>query len=283
MTDAPPALPQAQSQAPVPAPQPPPATHPQTSATPGSQIKLLSQPELKLQFGRLNSTRRRITWQVDPAALTRVFQKEFRVLVNCLGGLIAPAITEDQYLQMTRTLVLKRLQDISEYQTGIRPNPCLAMSRSLNIPQPLGELLYALGPYYSNVHGRDYYPVAPARPAAAVPAWMNLDANILSDYRLLMDQVKSRYQTVPFPKMSDMNGQPLIFTISSEANDMNTVRASINTPQPSDAFLRFVHETDFIATNAPTFNHCDLIMTETLFIEDVVDNYVRSYVMSVHG
>lgn len=94
---------------------------------------------------------------------------------------------------------------------------------------------------------------------------------------MLIDQIKTRYEVASFPKMSDINGHPLMFTVGQEANGLKQVRASINVPQPSDAFLRFVHE-EFFEDNVPAFADCDLIMTEQLFVEDVVSNYTRSYV-----
>lgn len=244
--------------------------------------QVLSQPELKLQFGRLNATRRRIAVTVDPGLLTRVWQKEYRVLTTCLGGLIAPSISEDEYIRMSRTLLLKRLQDIQEYQTGIRPDGTIRMARGLEIPQPSAELLYALGPYFCDVNGRQYFTTYPPTPTQTPPNWYTLDPTILGNYRLLMDQVRSRYRTVLFPKSSECIGQPLMFTVGKEENGMKTVRASINVPTPADGFLRFVHE-EFYTNGVPNFNTCDLIMTETLFIDDVVDKYVRSYVISVHG
>jgi len=238
-----------------------------------TQPVLLSQPELKLQFGLLNATRRRINVTVNPALLPRVWIKEYQVMVNCLGGLIAPAITQEDYVRMSRTILLRRLQDIVEYQTGVRPDNAIRMARSLETPQPLAELLFALGPYFADVNGRQYNLVYAPAPPQNPPPWYTLDPAILGNYRPLIDQVKHRFRTASFPKSNDINGQPLMFTVGREQNGMKSVRASNNVPKPSDGFLRFVHE-EFFADNVPNYDDCDLIMTNTLFISDVVDAYV---------
>lgn len=282
------APPQAPTDAPPSAPAPPPAAATQPKPPPTTQSPtnfqptLLNQPELKLQFGRLNSTKRRIETNIDPGAFSRVFIAEYRALVHTLGGLIAPVITEDEYVRMSRTLVLKRLQDVYEYQTGLKSPDALRMARALVVPMPTAELLYSFGPYFCDVNGRQYNLSYPPAPPQAPPNWYTLDPTILSNYRLLMDQVKNRYMTTSFPKMSDVTGQPTMFTVGLEVNGLKTIRASINVPTPADAFLRFVHE-EYYTNVVPVFNNCDLVMTETLFVEDVISAYVRSYVTNVHG
>lgn len=270
----PPARPPAPSQ-----PAPPPSTPQSTS---NFQPALLSRPELKLQFGRLNSTRRRITVNINPGLFERVFRTEYRVLVQTLGGLIAPTITEDEYLRMSRTLVLKRLQDIVEFQSGIRPADAIRMARAVEVPMPTAELLYSLGPYFCDVNGKQYQLSYTPAPANNPPNWYTLDPAILSNYKLLMDQVTNRYMKTSFPKMSDITGQPTMFTVGLEQDGLKTIRASLNVPTPADAFLRFVHE-EYYTNVVPVFQDCDLVMTETLYVNDVIPTYVRSYVINIHG
>jgi hypothetical protein len=96
--------------------------------------------------------------------------------------------------------------------------------------------------------------------------------------------LSGRYELAPLPKMSEMNGQPLMLTVAQTVNGLRQVRASLNVPTPADAFLRFVHEDGlFGQEKIPVYDDCDLIMTEQLFADDVVNNYTRSYVKSVHG
>lgn len=255
------------------------------AAPPGPQGNLpalLALPELRLQFGRLNSTRARVNVTIDPAALSRVFTAEYDAASSTLAGFIAPGLNLNQYIQMSRTLVLKRLMDIHEYQTGTRPNAVIQLARGFDIPRPTAELLYALGPYFCPVNGKQYHLTYPAAPQVNPPAWYALDNDILRNYRLFVDQIRERYDTLAFPKMSDMNGQPLMLTRGAEANNMKSVRASLNLPTPADAFLRFVHEDEMIADNVPDFDDCALQMTETLYTSDVITRYTRSYVKGIH-
>lgn len=70
-------------------------------------------------FGRLDSTRRRLirTIQIGNylAVLTRVYQALMQ-----LTSVDLP-LTEDQFVQMSRTLLLKRVQDVIERESSTRP------------------------------------------------------------------------------------------------------------------------------------------------------------------
>lgn len=240
---------------------------------------LLNLPELRLQFGRLNSRRARVNLTVNPGLLTRVYTAEYHAAVSCLAGMIIPEINVDDYVRISRTFLLKRLQDVVEYQSGIRPPGALQLARGFDVLRPSAELLYALGPYFCDLDGKQYN--LAIHPAGAVPEnWRAIDNAILQNYRLLIDQVRNRYTLAPFPKMSEMQGHPLHFTVGQEEEQHKTVRSINNLPQPSDAFLRFVHE-EFYVNNIPAYNDCSLVMTENLLIDDVVNRYVRSYVNEV--
>lgn len=243
---------------------------------------VLKEPDLVLQFGRLNSTRRRVTVTVDPGKISRVIEATYQAMELTLGGMLVPSITMENFTRVIRTLIVKRLQDILEYQNGVRPTGALALARVLDVPQPIGELLYNMGPYYCQLNGKQYYYDLVAKPNADVPTWWTIDPTLLGKYRLFIDQCRSRYMILSFPRMTEMDGKPLMLVAREEANDMTTVKAYLNCAQPSDGFIRFVHEEFF--TDLPfTYNDCDLIMTPTLYTMDVVNLYVRSYIILVHG
>lgn len=75
--------------------------------------------------------RRRITTlDVNPGNLLWVLTRTYQVMTASLGGMIDPPI--DQNGRMCRTLVLRRLQDIVEGTTGVRPDnstPCSTACR----------------------------------------------------------------------------------------------------------------------------------------------------------
>lgn len=167
-------------------------------------------------------------------------------------------------------------------QSGLRPTGALAIARVNDVPQPLAELLYNLGPYYCNINRKQYHYDIVLKPNTDAPSWWTVDPRLLGCYRLFIDQCRNRYLISPFPRMSDMTGSPLMLTARKEEGELTSVRALLNCAQPSDGFLRFVHE-EFYTDLPFTYEDCDLIMTPTLYTEDVVNAYVRSYIISVHG
>lgn len=167
---------------------------------------------------------------------------------------------------MSRTILLKRLMDIHEFQTGIRPNPVLQFARSFDVLRPSAELLYAIGPYFCAENGKQYHMTYPPAPAVNPPLWYAYDGQIYQNFRLFVDQVRHKCDTLSFPKMSDINGHPLMFTRGHEDNQLKSARASLNIATPSDALLRFVHEDNFITNNVPVFNDCSLVMTEQMYV-----------------
>lgn len=263
---------------PVPSPGPGILTMSTTSAIPIPRV--LTIPDMTLQFGRLNSTRRRVTVTVDPGKLSRVINSTYDAMEVTIAGLGVPTITKEAFLRITRTLLVKRLQDILEFQNGVRPTGALQLARVIDLPQPIAELLYNLGPYYCQLNGKQYYYDLVPKPNTDVPDWWTVDTSLLGKYRLFIDQCRDRYMILSFPRMSDMTGSPLMLTAREEATDMTTVRAYLNCAQPSDGFLRFVHE-EFFVDLPFTYNDCDLIMTPTLYTYDVISAYVRSYIIKV--
>lgn len=82
--------------APAVVPQPAVAPAPQVGPGPNLAPKILTIPELRLQFGRLNSTRSRVNVGINPGALERVYGHEFDAAASTLGGLIAVDITRER-------------------------------------------------------------------------------------------------------------------------------------------------------------------------------------------
>lgn len=267
---------------PVQLPGPGPLSAPATTQVARLTPLVLRIPDMTLQFGRLNSTRRRVIVIVDPSLLERVLDEMYTAMTATLNGFAVPFITRENFIRMCRTLIAKRLQDIMEWQNGIRPANLIQIVRVIDVPQPLAELLYSFGPYFCQLNGKQYYYGLIPRPDVHPPNWWQLDPVIVSNYRYFIDQCRTRYMISPFPKMSDMIGQPIMLTARHEDHNMSQVRAYLNCATPADGFLRFVHEEFY--TNLPfTYDDCDLIMTPQLYTVDVINAYVRSYIIEVHG
>lgn len=78
------------------------------------------------------SRRRVITLDVDPGLLQRVATRTYHMMARTLGEVMDHAT---RFSRMIRTLTLKRLQDIVESSTGIRPD---------SFPQVLFKCVYGL-------------------------------------------------------------------------------------------------------------------------------------------
>ncbi|KAG5862539.1 hypothetical protein JTB14_020196 [Gonioctena quinquepunctata] len=253
--------PQAQS-----AMQAPPPVQAPVAQPPVALVPILSDPELKLQFGRLMSRRRIVRLDVNPGGLTRVITRVYQTMVRSLGGVLDAPIEQAPFLQMIRTLILKRLQDLVEGATGIRPENPIRIARTLPVPQPIGELLYALGTYYAQWNGIRYELRPSPTPAPPEP-WRQLDPQIVANYRQFMDMTTTRYRQCPFPKMSDLIGQPLMFCCKNEADNQCQILAPGPVPTPADAFLRFVHE-EFFAAPPFAVANCQLVVKRWNNIRD---------------
>lgn len=104
--------------------------------------------------------------------------------------------------------MLKRIHDMQELTSGIRPQGYLNMTRNIPIPQPIAELLYAIGPYSSNVTGRRFRVTAPAVPQQPED-WQQVGQNQdLAHFIQFCAMCQERYQMATFPKMSDSVGLP---------------------------------------------------------------------------
>ncbi len=254
----------------------------QESSTLQVKSLLLELPELKMQFGLMRKKCNRTTLIVDPLRLSRVIDRTYQTLVFSLGGILAAPITQANFLRVCRTIVHKRLQDIVTFQSKIRPQNEIKIQRSFLVPQPIGELLYALGPYDCAATGMRYELSPMNRPAAEaeVPPYMIIDANIWRSYLDFIAMTEERFMYVRFPKEADMAGQPLMLTTKEVEGNLERVQGALTEVQPSNAYLRFVHEEFF--TDPPfTTQTCEFYLTEQLYVDSVVEPYVNSYLKKV--
>ncbi len=120
------------------------------------------------------------------------------------------------------------------------------------------------------------------RPAleANVPTYMNLDTTQWNNYLDFIAMTEEQFMCIRFPKEADMMGRPLMLTAKTAADRIEQVLAAFSEVQPSDAYLRFIHEEFFVA---PPFepNTCQFYVTEQLVADDIVREYVLSYIKKV--
>lgn len=244
-------------------------------------VPLLNSPELKLQFGRMMTRRRVVTLHINPGAITRVVNRTYQSMVRTLGGVMDAPITQVNFLRITRTLMLKRVQDIVEASTGVRPDQPIRIARTMPLPQPIGELFYAIGTYYCQWNGIKYE-ITSSAPLVPPEDWRTLEPAQLANYRNFMEMTVDRYRQCPFPKLTDVIGQPLMMCVKDEVNNQCQIKSPGPIPTPADAFIKFVNE-EFITDMPFAGNNCEYILTDRLYVDDVVSMYVNSYVISTHG
>lgn len=263
----------------VPAANPPVAAAPPALVrAPAETILALRSPEAKLEFGRLDSDRHRVTVIVNPGLWTAIPTALHGALVRSLPPGIPAPLTLNQFVRMSRTILLKRIQDVHEEEFGIRPDHFIRMSRNVQVPTPMAELLSSIGSYTSGVLGVRYDVTQPPRPAAEIPAWWALDPQILAGWNNFMALASRRYMITSYPRQADWQVTPLIMTTRFEEGGHTHVKAYTNEPKMSDGFIRFVNDNVF---DPPPFNYdnCHLITTEILVTESVRSMYINSYVI----
>lgn len=261
-----------------------PPTTTTATTTKMSELRVSSAPtpklenlDLKLQFAQMMWDGHVTNVTIDPGQLDRVLATTYRVLQRTLMGIMAPPITLANFIRVSRCLIAKRVQDTIAQRTGLEPAHFIRMSRGIKVPQPIGELLYALSPIRST-HPYDLFaPTLPARPNENIPQWWTFGENNLANFVAFISMTEDRYMHVEFPKAAFTDGRPLIFCSKHEADGMGTVRVYNDAPTPADIYLRFVHE-EFFVPPPFVFEQCHGLGSQTLEISHIIQEYVSSYV-----
>lgn len=253
----------------------------ETVATPSitgrPTIVLSANPEIMRTMGRMDSDMTPASITVDPAHFERVPTQVFRQLEQ-LHPIGALPITLNQFLRVSRSLMLRRLQDIVEGTTYSRVPNAIPLNRSIMIPQAVGDLIYALGNYYVEATGTPIQLQSVAIPAANAPNWTTLDGATLQAWCQTTAIMQRHYMMVEFPRPSNILGAPLPLMITHTANHMVRVKSRYTGPQLSDALLRAVNEEEIFAGMGYNFHNCRFIMTQQMHVETLVSRYVASYV-----
>lgn len=101
-------------------------------------------------------------------------------------------ITQENFIRMWKTIILKRSQDVYEKEKHTRPNHYVRLSPLLLVPAPLGDLLYSIGQYH-NVNEGVVYDTSPLAQAAATENWWTVDAEILAQWIRTMSRMSKLY------------------------------------------------------------------------------------------
>ena len=106
---------------------------------------------------------------------------------------------------------------------------------------------------------------------------MDPNQDIVMHWQQLMELARFDYTIREFPRKSDTTGTPLVLTaVDDRGNGLTAVKAMVNEPRQSDAFIRLVNEYLFDALPYAV-NQMHLNMTNKLNALDIRGQYVGAY------
>lgn len=156
-----------------------PTTTTSAPTTNSSAIPFLSNPAILLEFGRLDSDHHSHEITINPANCNVALTDLWTTLTSACRPMAAHGCQQADFLRMSRTLLLKRVQDVMEEQNFQRPENYVRLSRSIQLPAPLGDFLSAVGTYISSTLGVRYTLTVPDRPAQKPPVWWTVDGQVV--------------------------------------------------------------------------------------------------------
>lgn len=162
------------------------------------------------------------------------------------SDIIIPPLTRETFIRVSRAFFLKRVQDIQEVVTGVRPGNYLQMVTGINIPQLISELLYSLRSVRSTAPYGYYISILPASLAQTTPNWWTFGEDNLENFITFTSMTKDRYMNVTFLKWVTWTEDPM-FCYKHEQNDVGNVKLyTDDAPKSSDIYLLFIYEEMFV-------------------------------------
>lgn len=189
---------------------------------------------------------------------------------------VALALTQDNFIRLWKTLILKRVQDVYEQEKHRRAPDFIRLMRNLPIPAPLADLLYCLGQKRSSAIGTilDMVPPPKVNPA---PNWWTLDETVLDHWCLTNSRLATLYQMKEFPAPTEFQDRAIGLTVVQDVGELRSVKAHTNEPSAADGFVRFVN--DELFDNPYPYATSDLRIVEALERRSITRTYVGSYVL----
>lgn len=248
-------------------------------------IPALNNAQMKLNFGRMDSDYTIVDHSIpitNQDTLSGAVFNQMRYISN-----IELNMTEEQFRQVWKTLILKRVQDVFTTSKGTEPANLLEMDNTTIVPAPLADLLSALGTFTSDVTGHHHHIIPVARPAKDTPAFWGYDDELLHQWSILCGRMQHLYSMKVFPEDNDVDKRPLTLTmvhtpirVEGQVGPLlRRIKAYTDEPTANDALIRAVNDNLFTEEGEWTANLSHLIMTPLFNVNQVVDTYVSSYVL----
>lgn len=185
-------------------------------------------------------------------------------------------ISEDNFIRIWRSLLLKRSQDVFEKCRRQRPNHYLRVSSQLIVPAPLGDLLYSLGRYFHAEEGVVYETIPPNQ-ADPVENWWQIESGPLQQWIRTCNRMKTKYLMRETPLSSEYDGKPIMLASQQVEGDIVTIKTKFNTLELPDGLIAAVNEP--LYENPPfAFANSHIVVVEKKYQPGLVAEYVGSYV-----
>lgn len=184
-------------------------------------------------------------------------------------------LTLDEFQDIWRILILKRVQDVYEKERSQRHNDFVRIDRGIMAPAPLADLLHSLGRYTSrNGHVHDIVP--PAK-AATAPKWWTPNSEAIAKWNLMCRRFNNYYTFKEFPSNYNFECSPLMLLKTQITNDKIQVKSFTPDAQMTDSLIVMANDNLFDDHAYITFNNCSLCFGPTLSQTAIRLDYVRSY------
>lgn len=184
-------------------------------------------------------------------------------------------ITRDNFIRVSKTLLLKRLMDVHEMVHTTRPDHYVRISRHVGLPAPIADTLHSIGYYLSPSSGAYFMPAVPARAAQPEPFW-TVDTALMDQWVNTIAQLESSYMMREYPSPSDTGFRPWISARLETHNATRRVMIHNTETSLADAFSRLVN--DDVFTGQPE-NMTQTIGIDFVEMSTLRSEYMRSYVL----
>jgi hypothetical protein len=242
-------------------------------------IPSLEAQDMKFNFGRMDPM-----YQVVDHELLIEDQKRMIVATYetiCSEVTIDLDLTLEEFTYIWKLCLLKRVTDAYEAAKQIRSDGFVRIGRNLVVPGPLADLLHSIGFFHSKVDGKVHHTIPPPKPTPP-EAWYTTNPTIIQKYIREMARISPVYVMKEFPAMNQCADKPMMLTMKRETQNLGIVKAWTKEPKLTDAFVRLCNDNLYKPHKYMTYENSSLTMTQELYIPQVINHYVGSYVINTY-
>lgn len=252
-------------------------------------IPLLNQPQMSLNFGRMDSDLTIVDHVVqieNQNTLSALVYNQFRSISS-----IELTITEEHFKQIWKTILLSRVQKVLEREKQKKEDEHLDIDETIIMPAPLADTVSALGSFDSTASGHIHHIIPPPVPLVnRVPVqepYRVIDDEILCDWSQVCARMQHHYTMKTMPDPDDYEKRPIVLTYveQTQAPVAHTkprlirIKSYTNEPTPNEALIRTVNDDLFVSANEWTASRCSFYMTPTINQQQITATYVGAYVL----